>query len=228
MSKSSAPPQRKSKWERTQGAIVSAGSRRFREKGYAATSLRDIMGDCGLTMGGFYAHFASKGDLFAACFSQSAAEGAARVFAEKGAVDYGHAVARYLSEEHIGDKAGGCPLAALLSELDQYRRENPTSDLVDLYVRAFADGLQARGAQAGKSLGLLSLMLGALTLARTVRNRALGQSIVSQSLSMARGLRQTPSPSPVEKTVPNPKSVRVKKKIPQSASSERLRAGRKS
>lgn len=182
------------KGERTRAAIVAAGSRRFRDKGYAATSLRDIMGDCGLTMGGFYAHFSSKGELFASCFRQSALEGSKRVFAEQGAHDFMGAAMRYLSEEHLGDRAGGCPLAALLSELFAYRNENPGSELVDGYVQAFAKGLQDRGAEAGKTLGLLSLLLGAANLARSVQNQKLRRAIIEQSLGIAGYLRQTAPP----------------------------------
>ncbi|MCF8150413.1 MAG: TetR/AcrR family transcriptional regulator; helix-turn-helix transcriptional regulator [Burkholderiaceae bacterium] len=36
----------------------------FAAKGFAATTIEDVMGECGLTRGGFYAHFRSKARLY--------------------------------------------------------------------------------------------------------------------------------------------------------------------
>lgn len=38
----------------------------FRRQGFQAGSVDDVMSEAGLTAGGFYAHFESKDDLFAA------------------------------------------------------------------------------------------------------------------------------------------------------------------
>ncbi len=48
--------------------IVSTAYRLFLENGYAATSMRQICAAAGLTMGGIYAHFSSKEDIFVAVF----------------------------------------------------------------------------------------------------------------------------------------------------------------
>ena len=48
--------------------IVETAYRLFLEKGYAGTSVRDISAAASLTMGGIYAHFASKEDIFVAVF----------------------------------------------------------------------------------------------------------------------------------------------------------------
>lgn len=176
---------------RTHTSILESGSRRFREKGYAATSLRDVMGDCGLTVGGFYAHFPSKSDLFAACFRKAATEGAGKVFAGVGPGRFLESVGRYLGDRHVADKAGGCPLAALLSELDQFRKEN-ASPIVEDYVKAFSMELVLRGTDPDRALGLLAMMLGALTLARSVPAGSLQKEILRQSLEAAVGFRKRP------------------------------------
>lgn len=50
---------------RTRQLILQSAARLFLEKGYEATSIEQVMRQCGLTRGGFYAHFKSKSDLYA-------------------------------------------------------------------------------------------------------------------------------------------------------------------
>jgi TetR/AcrR family transcriptional repressor of nem operon len=49
---------------RTKQRILKAASQLFSAKGYDGTSIDEIMRACGLTRGGFYAHFSSKGQLY--------------------------------------------------------------------------------------------------------------------------------------------------------------------
>jgi AcrR family transcriptional regulator len=58
----------KSKGSSTRQQIIDLAYHLFLEKGYAATSVRDISAAAGLTMGGIYAHFSSKEDIFVAVF----------------------------------------------------------------------------------------------------------------------------------------------------------------
>jgi AcrR family transcriptional regulator len=48
----------------TRQSILEAANRLFAAKGYEATSIDEIMRACGLTRGGFYAHFSSKEELY--------------------------------------------------------------------------------------------------------------------------------------------------------------------
>ena len=45
--------------------ILDVASRLFREKGFDAVSVSEVMKAAGLTHGGFYGHFSSKDDLVA-------------------------------------------------------------------------------------------------------------------------------------------------------------------
>ncbi|HLF23676.1 MAG TPA: TetR family transcriptional regulator, partial [Burkholderiales bacterium] len=49
---------------KTRQKILASACRLFAAKGLAATSIEDIMRDCALTRGAFYAHFESKGQLY--------------------------------------------------------------------------------------------------------------------------------------------------------------------
>jgi TetR/AcrR family transcriptional regulator, transcriptional repressor for nem operon len=48
----------------TRRRILEAANRLFAANGYDGTSIDEIMRSCGLTRGGFYAHFSSKGQLY--------------------------------------------------------------------------------------------------------------------------------------------------------------------
>lgn len=50
---------------RTRQRIVQSAARLFADQGFAATSIDEIMLECNLTRGGFYAHFRSKRQLYA-------------------------------------------------------------------------------------------------------------------------------------------------------------------
>ena len=51
---------------RTRRRILDSAARVFRRVGYEAAGIDEIMAGAGLTRGGFYAHFASKAELFEA------------------------------------------------------------------------------------------------------------------------------------------------------------------
>ncbi len=55
---------RKQHKQRTYQRILQSARRLFVSQGYASTSIDEIMLDCGLTRGGFYAHFDSKSQLY--------------------------------------------------------------------------------------------------------------------------------------------------------------------
>ncbi|HEY6213458.1 MAG TPA: TetR family transcriptional regulator, partial [Vicinamibacterales bacterium] len=62
--------------EANRDKILDIAGTLFRERGYEGIGVADIMKRAGLTHGGFYGHFASKGDL--------AAETTARVLGREG------------------------------------------------------------------------------------------------------------------------------------------------
>lgn len=49
--------------QHTRQRILSAAARLFAARGFSATTIDEVMHDCGLTRGGFYAHFRSKAQL---------------------------------------------------------------------------------------------------------------------------------------------------------------------
>ncbi|HVZ01714.1 MAG TPA: TetR family transcriptional regulator [Dongiaceae bacterium] len=86
--------------------ILEAAGRLFREKGFEAVTVAEVMQAAGLTHGGFYGHFKSKDELIAQTLEQI------RTVHPEGATlaDY---AAGYLTEAHRDEHAGGCSFAAL-------------------------------------------------------------------------------------------------------------------
>lgn len=173
------------KFVQTHDAILQAGQKLFRQKGYRGTSLRDVMAAAGLTVGGFYAHFGSKSDLFRTCFEKAGETGFARVMAGAGKGEFLKPVQRYLGEPHIQAKAEGCPLAAMLSELDQLKEDGPLP-MVDDYLARFGRELARLGADKDRVFALISMMVGALALARAVTGTKLKEQLVGQALQAAK------------------------------------------
>jgi TetR/AcrR family transcriptional repressor of nem operon len=60
---------------RTKQRILESAYRLFAAKGFGATSIEEIMRDCSLTPGGFYAHFRSKSQLHRDAMSHAASHG---------------------------------------------------------------------------------------------------------------------------------------------------------
>lgn len=68
------PTKHQQKTEATRRALIEAARRIFARDGFEASRIEDIAAATGHTRGAFYAHFASKEDLFFALFEQDAGQ----------------------------------------------------------------------------------------------------------------------------------------------------------
>jgi TetR/AcrR family transcriptional repressor of nem operon len=80
-----------------------------------------VMKELGLTKGGFYRHFKSKGDLYAAAVARAFEEQGNRLIEVAQAAPKGGelraVIKHYLSAKHLSAAGAGCPLAALAAEI---------------------------------------------------------------------------------------------------------------
>ena len=90
--------------------ILAAAGRLFRERGFEAVTVTDVMKSAGLTHGGFYGYFKSKDDLIVQALAEVLGDPA------KQSADLAAVAEQYLLPEHRDNFAGGCPMAALASE----------------------------------------------------------------------------------------------------------------
>jgi TetR/AcrR family transcriptional repressor of nem operon len=98
---------------KTRQEIVEAASRLFRKRGIAGVSVADVMGELGLTVGGFYRHFESKDALVAEAIEVASRATARTTGTLQQLVD------SYVSKGHCDHPEEGCPVAALASEISR-------------------------------------------------------------------------------------------------------------
>ncbi|MBX3216822.1 MAG: TetR/AcrR family transcriptional regulator, partial [Labilithrix sp.] len=114
--------------ERTRAAIVASACALLRQRGIAGARVADVMSGVGLTVGGFYAHFASKEALVDEAIRRTAAAMRAKLFErieEKPAPARAEVVLkRYLSAAHRDDAANGCPMPAVVGEVSTMTPEH--------------------------------------------------------------------------------------------------------
>jgi TetR/AcrR family transcriptional regulator, transcriptional repressor for nem operon len=159
--------------------ILDVASRLFREKGFDAVSVAEVMKAAGLTHGGFYGHFSSKDDLVAETIGHVLARdegsgGGLRAYLED-----------YLAPRHRDDPAGGCPTAGLVADI---RHQTPAARA------AMTRGLRSQIERVGNALpdmdpadrrraaiGTWAAMVGAVILARAVDDPALSDEVLEQT-----------------------------------------------
>lgn len=167
-------------------AIVSGAAKLFRERGFEGASVDEVMAAAGLTRGGFYAHFAGKVELESEALA-AAFEGAfANLFGPDMPRDAKswreRAAKRYLTEAHLDNVGGGCPLPALGA--DVARAEPEVKAAVEQQIASVLEQIEARtagepAAARQRAIGFLATCVGAMTLARAVSDRALAREILN-------------------------------------------------
>ena len=163
----------------THQRIIKEASVRFRRDGIGATGLQPLMKALNLTHGGFYAHFKSKDELVEKALQASAAELDAHcemLFSQERPLEA--FIDSYLSEWHHTSPDQGCPLPTMSSELGQRGQQSPTTDTVlDARLTQIETALGSPSADE-QSLVIMSTLVGALVLARSVENPQLATRIL--------------------------------------------------
>jgi TetR/AcrR family transcriptional regulator, transcriptional repressor for nem operon len=182
---------RKSKEEsaETRKRIVEAASAEFRRHGIDGTGLAGLMAAAGLTHGGFYKHFESKEQVveeaLALAIEAMVEEIRRTSLASPRSRGLRVAIKDYLSIEHRDNAAGGCPFVALAGEVaregDAVRSAATTGFLDMVDVIATRLGGVSLEADRKEALAIASMMIGAVTMARTVNDPDLSASILRQA-----------------------------------------------
>jgi TetR/AcrR family transcriptional regulator, transcriptional repressor for nem operon len=160
--------------QRTRERIVRAAARRVRSRGIDGAAIADLMRDLRLTHGGFYRHFGSKERLVVEAFDTALKEywDRAIIAIEKAPAGREmHAlIDAYLDPKHCDDVAGGCPLAALASELARRPKgsRGPFLKALRAHIRRmeqYMPGVTVEERRQ-KTIALCTGMAGTLTVAR--------------------------------------------------------------
>ena len=172
--------------ERTHETILESAARLVREKGISGARVADVMKGAGLTVGGFYAHFASKEALVDDALRRTAGRMRERLFAGLDAKDESDraevVLKRYVSAAHRDDVSLGCPFPAVVGEVATTAGEH--RDVLAEQVEAFAGELQGYLRtndvlqRRHLALGLLALMYGGISFARALRGTPLSDEMI--------------------------------------------------
>jgi TetR/AcrR family transcriptional repressor of nem operon len=186
--------------QRTHEIILESAAKLLRSKGIAGARVADVMKGAGLTVGGFYAHFASKEALVDDTLRLTAGRMRTRLFgggAERGDAKNGGPplraetiLARYLSAAHRDQPDGGCPFPAVIGEVATSAHEHRGA--VAEQVGSFASELEAllpAGARTPRrhvALALFALMYGGLSLARALQGTELSDEMLKACRALGR------------------------------------------
>jgi TetR/AcrR family transcriptional repressor of nem operon len=182
--------------EATRQRIIDTAAARFRGEGIAAVGVANLMGDIGLTQGGFYNHFESKDDLAREAVSQawnSTYERLEKVLhdPERGGLEA--MINSYLSARHRDAMAEGCVAAALSPEIargaDVVREEftRGIEHMVSLLADALPKTLKPKQRRA-TAMALFSTLVGTLAMARAVVDADVSDDILAAGRKAALAL----------------------------------------
>ncbi len=171
----------------THERILVAGAALLRRAGVERASVGRVMSRAGLTVGGFYAHFASKralvGEAMGWVLARKRSDWLRDLEALRGPAFLDAFVRRYLSRQHRDLVEQGCPLPAVLSELPRAgaparRALEAELELLSRALEPHAQGGAAAFSARQRALGTLALCFGGMALARAVQDRALSDEIL--------------------------------------------------
>jgi TetR/AcrR family transcriptional regulator, transcriptional repressor for nem operon len=158
--------------------ILEVASRLFREKGFEAVGVAEVMKALGLTHGGFYGHFSSKDDLIVQALAHALGErnGAALPLREY--------MDEYLSPRHRDNRAGGCPISGLAA--DTLRQTPEARSAVTDGVRGQIDWMLEKLSGSDESarrqaIASWAAMVGAVVLARATTDPVLSDEILKET-----------------------------------------------
>jgi TetR/AcrR family transcriptional regulator, transcriptional repressor for nem operon len=184
--------------QRTRAKIVETARILFNRHGFEGVSIDMVMGEAGLTRGGFYNHFEGKEELYAAAVKSFLMGRGAQWRAEAG-IDMSslspemaqRMLDSYLSSEHLGDLENQCPMIAMPSDVARSSGEVQSAyqDLLRAMVWLFERSLEdcTSGARE-RALAMAALCVGGMVLARTLPDSELAKEVREAAHLAASGL----------------------------------------
>ncbi|GAA3080362.1 TetR/AcrR family transcriptional regulator [Streptosporangium carneum] len=169
--------------------VVDTASRLFREQG-TEVSVADLMKAAGLTHGGFYKQFASKGALIgeatAHAFDEHTRLRATAL--ERHAGDHDAAqrafIDAYLSTGHRDNAADGCPVAGLAVDI---ARGHGDAEARRVFTEQVGDTAAWLATADQDGIARLCTMVGALVLARATTGSPLSEDILAAARAVLTG-----------------------------------------
>jgi len=169
-------PYTKTHKNKTREIILDCAFRVFAIKGFKGVTIDELMNNCGLTRGGFYAHFTSKAELYREALKFAASSTKLANLKPDNLSDKKWLcllLNEYLSLEHVKGKHP-CPLAFLATDI------NIKNDEVNIAYANTYHGMNTAIMEYAKSytncdkqdiLSVTAMIIGAVAIARTLQNQ---------------------------------------------------------
>jgi TetR/AcrR family transcriptional repressor of nem operon len=190
--------------EATRARILAASERILKRDGFHGASVEAVMRAAGMTVGGFYAHFASKEDLSRQALLYSVEQSFARLTEGLEDVDdctfLRTLIERYLAQAEDPALEHACPLTLLLPEVARseasFRAEfaSRTARLVQAVESRFPKGPSGRRRET--ALAVFAALAGAVAMARAAATPTARRKIAQATgrlLCSALGLDRAPA-----------------------------------
>jgi TetR/AcrR family transcriptional regulator, transcriptional repressor for nem operon len=169
----------------TRQRIVRTAGAVFRRDGYRGAGIDTLMGEAGLTRGGFYAHFASKAELFAHVIATDHGlirqlEGRTACLAGQWRRQTRTILRNYLLPAHLAEVSRGCSFAALTGDAGRGDEE-----IRSAYRRAFTQLVAEllRGPEENAAAAWRRAPAPARELAVRIAVHAVGAAIIAAALT---------------------------------------------
>ena len=181
--------------DETHAKLLKAASVALREKGPDRVTVPEVMAAVGLTHGGFYAHFKSKEDMIAEAIKDTFARSSARSRKMVEGLPPAHALSTfvdfYVSETHRDGPERGCPIVMLNSDIPRQSKKvrNAFEAGVKSLTAFLSQNIAALGHAEPDKLAttILSAMAGAVSLSRSVSDKALSDDLLQSARTTIKG-----------------------------------------
>jgi TetR/AcrR family transcriptional regulator, transcriptional repressor for nem operon len=181
--------------------ILDIAAARIRRDGIAGLAVADLMNEAGLTHGGFYRHFDSREQLVGEATQRALSQGSewtvvsGRLGGRRG---LGALVDGYLSPWHRDHPETGCGVAGVASDVARDgtpARASYTRQVKECLtvIGDLIDGFDHRAAERQATI-TLSLLVGAITIARAVDDPGLSDQILTNAADALKERNPTNGP----------------------------------
>ncbi len=180
----------------TRQRIIDAAAEKFRKDGVAAVGIAGLMGEAGLTHGGFYAHFESKEALIRDALAAAMDRTSQRLNRAGDEAGLEGLIRTYLRRAHRDNPQNGCAIASLGPEIA--RHEPETREMFARRVEAFTARIAAYlpAEDAATAIGITGILIGTLQLARATPDNVRSDQILEAGIAAALKLAGLTRPVP--------------------------------
>jgi AcrR family transcriptional regulator len=179
----------------TRARIVEAARRLFNRHGFEQVSIDRIMADAGLTRGGFYSHFESKDELYAAAVASFSTCNPFRERLVNDAPPEPQGLARtlidlYLCDEVLDNIEVQCPLYALPGDVARagLSPQKAYTQLIRNLTQVYAQALEGKPDGEQRAQAIVAVCVGGMVLARTTDDPVLRASLRAAARQQALAL----------------------------------------